>query len=65
MTRFNNIVIHEDSKTVEIGAGLTDAYTYFVPKGLNVVGRRQNGICGAGLTLGGGECHFPFWFMRT
>ena len=42
MTRFRDIVIHEDSMTVEIGAGLTwtDIYEYLVPKGLNVVGGR-------------------------
>ncbi|KAH9972613.1 hypothetical protein BGW80DRAFT_1459703 [Lactifluus volemus] len=34
MVRFNNIIIHEDLKTVEIGAGLTwtDVYAYLVPK---------------------------------
>ncbi|KAI0274508.1 hypothetical protein BGY98DRAFT_1115669 [Russula aff. rugulosa BPL654] len=49
MTRFNEI-------TVEIGAGLTwtDVYTYLIPKGLNVIGGRLNGVGVAGLTLGGG-----------
>jgi FAD/FMN-containing dehydrogenase len=66
MTRFNDIVISEDSQTVEIGAGLTwtDVYAYLVPKGLNVVGSRLNGVGVAGLTLGGGECHFPFWAIH-
>jgi FAD/FMN-containing dehydrogenase len=61
MTRFNEIVIHKDNQTVEIGAGLTwtDVYTYLVPKGLNVVGGRLNGVGVAGLTLGGGEYYFP------
>jgi len=60
MTRFRDIVIHEDSMAVEIGAGLTwtDVYEYLVPKGLNVVGGRLNGVGVAGLTLGGGECLF-------
>ena len=59
MTRFNDIVIREVSQTVEVGAGLTwtDVYKYLVPKGLNVVGGRLNGVGVAGLTLGGGECH--------
>ena len=57
MTRFNEIVIREDNRTVEIGAGLTwtDVYTYLVPKGFNVVGGRLNGVGVAGLTLGGGK----------
>jgi hypothetical protein len=63
MTRFNHIVINKDSRTVEVGAGLTwtDVYAYLVPKGLNVVGGRINGVGIAGLTLGGGECHSRFW----
>jgi hypothetical protein len=61
MARFKQIVIREDSGTVEIGAGLTwtDVYDYLVPKGLNVVGGRLNGIGVAGLTLGGGKLTFP------
>lgn len=56
MTRFNEIVIRKDNQTVEIGAGLTwtDVYAYLVPKGVNVVGGRLNGVGVAGLTLGGG-----------
>ena len=56
MARFREIVIHEDSGTVDIGAGLTwtEVYEYLVPKGLNVVGGRLNGVGVAGLTLGGG-----------
>ncbi|KAF8463791.1 FAD-binding domain-containing protein [Russula ochroleuca] len=56
MTRLNHIVISKDSRTVEIGAGLTwaDVYAYLVPKGFNVVGGRMNGVGVAGLTLGGG-----------
>jgi len=59
MTRFNDIVIREDCRTVEVGAGLTwtDVYKYLVPKGLNVVGGRLNGVGVAGLTLGGGGCY--------
>ena len=57
MTRFNDITISEDSRTVEIGAGLTwtDVYAYLIPKGLSVAGGRINGVGAAGLTLGGGE----------
>ncbi|KAH9997045.1 FAD dependent oxidoreductase [Russula vinacea] len=56
MTRFNHIAISKDSRTVEIGAGLTwaDVHAYLVPKGLNVVGGRMDGVGVAGLTLGGG-----------
>ncbi|KAI0251535.1 FAD-binding domain-containing protein [Lactifluus subvellereus] len=56
LTRFNDIVIHEDSETVAIGAGLTwaDVYAYLVPKGINVVGGRLGGAGVAGYTLGGG-----------
>jgi FAD/FMN-containing dehydrogenase len=58
--RFTNIDIHEDLKTVQIGAGLTwtDVYDYLVPKGRNVVGGRLNGVGVAGLTLGGGKLLF-------
>ena len=61
MARFKQIAIHEDSGTVEIGAGLTwtDVYEYLVPKGLNVVGGRLNGIGVAGFTLGGGKLISP------
>ena len=65
MTRFNDIVICNHSQTVEIGAGLTwtDVYSYLVPKDLNVIGGRLNGVGVAGLTLGGGEWHTSFWFL--
>ena len=57
MTRFNDIAIRKDSRSVEIGAGLTwtDVYEYLVPKGLNVVGGRMNAVGVAGFALGGGE----------
>lgn len=57
MSRFDDIVIHEDSETVEIGAGLTwtDVYAYLIPRGINVVGSRLNGVGVAGYTLGGGK----------
>jgi hypothetical protein len=53
----DSIVIHEGSKTVEIGAGLTwtDVYAYLVPKGINVVGARLGAVGVAGFTLGGGD----------
>ncbi|KAI9438134.1 FAD-binding domain-containing protein [Lactarius indigo] len=56
LTRFNDIVINEDSETVVIGAGLTwtDVYVSLIPKGINVVGGRLNGVGVSGLTLGGG-----------
>jgi FAD/FMN-containing dehydrogenase len=57
MSRFKDIVIHEDSETVEIGAGLawSEVYEYLIPKGINVVGGRIEGVGVAGLTLGGGK----------
>ncbi|KAH9963685.1 hypothetical protein BJV74DRAFT_880011 [Russula compacta] len=48
MARFNDIVVDEQSGTVDIGAGLT--WT----DNLGVVGGRLNGVGVAGLTLGGG-----------
>ncbi|KAI9451168.1 FAD dependent oxidoreductase [Lactarius psammicola] len=56
LARFNDIVIHEDSETVEIGAGLTwlDVYSYLVPKGINVVGGRLGPVGVSGFILGGG-----------
>ncbi|KAI9438126.1 FAD-binding domain-containing protein [Lactarius indigo] len=56
LTRFKDIFINKDSETVEIGAGLTwtDVYASIVPKGINVVGGRINGVGVSGLTLGGG-----------
>ena len=56
MARFREIAIHEDSGTVDIGAGLTwtDVYEYLTPRHLNVAGGRLNGVGVAGLTLGGG-----------
>ena len=57
MTNFRDIVINEEEGTVEVGAGLiwTDVYSYLVPKGLNVVGGRIDGVGVAGFTLGGGR----------
>ncbi|KAI9439635.1 FAD dependent oxidoreductase [Lactarius indigo] len=56
MARFRDIVLNEEEGTVEIGAGLTwtDVYSYLVPKGLNVVGGRIDGVGVSGFTLGGG-----------
>ncbi len=57
MARFRDIVLNEEEETVEFGAGLTwtDVYSYLVPKGLNVVGGRMDGIGVGGFTLGGGR----------
>lgn len=56
MTRFRNIVLNEEEGTVEIGAGLTwtDVYSHLIPKGLNVVGGRIDGVGVGGFILGGG-----------
>jgi FAD/FMN-containing dehydrogenase len=56
MTRFRDIVLNEEEETVEIGAGLTwtEVFSYLVPKGLNVVGGRIDGVGVAGFILGGG-----------
>jgi FAD/FMN-containing dehydrogenase len=53
----NEIVVHEDSKAVEIGAGLiySDVYSFLVPKGIGVVGSRLGDVGVAGFTLGGGD----------
>jgi FAD/FMN-containing dehydrogenase len=57
MARFRDIVLNEEEGTVEIGAGLTwtEVYSYLVPKGLNVVGGRVDGVGVGGFTLGGGR----------
>ena len=57
MTRFKDIVIHQDAGTVEIGAGLTwiEVYTYLVPRGVNVVGGRSSSVGPSGYMLGGGN----------
>jgi hypothetical protein len=67
MTRFNKISINEKEGTVDFGAGLTwtSVYSYLVPKGLNVVGGRLNGVGVAGFTLGGGQCYSAFRVHRT
>jgi FAD/FMN-containing dehydrogenase len=67
MTRFNEIVINEKEGTVEFGTGLTwtDVYSYLVPRGLNVVGGRLNGVGVGGFTLGGGRCYSAFRARRT
>jgi len=65
MIRFNEIVLSKGEKTVEVGAGLTwtSVYQYLVPKGLNVVGGRINGVGLAGFTLGGGQRYSAFAFI--
>jgi FAD binding domain len=57
LRRMDDIIVYEDSKTVEIGAGLTwiDVYAYLVPKGINVVGARLGTVGVGGYTLGGGD----------
>jgi len=56
MTRFKDIVIHQDAGTVEIGAGLTwiEVYASLVPRGVNVVGGRSSTVGLSGYMLGGG-----------
>ncbi|KAI0251531.1 FAD dependent oxidoreductase [Lactifluus subvellereus] len=56
LRRMDDIVVHEDSKTVEVGVGLTwiDVYAYLVPKGINVVGGRSGKVGVSGYMLGGG-----------
>jgi FAD/FMN-containing dehydrogenase len=56
----NELVIHEDSNTVEVGAGLTwiEVYAALVPKGINVVGGRLPDIGVGGYMLGGGDSLF-------
>ena len=63
MIRFNDIAVHEKEGTVEIGAGLTwtRVYSYLVPKGLNVVGGRLDGVGVGGFTLGGGQRYSAFF----
>ena len=57
LAKFKDIVIHKNSGTVEIGAGLTwaEVYEYSVPKGINVVGGRCGTVGLSSLTLGGGD----------
>lgn len=56
MTRFNQVVVHKDTRLVEVGAGLLwdDVYQKLDGTGLNVVGGRVSGVGVAGFTLGGG-----------
>ena len=67
MISFNDIVINEEEETVEIGAGLTwtEVYSHLIPKGINVVGGRINGVGVAGLTLGGGSCSSSLSHMHS
>jgi FAD/FMN-containing dehydrogenase len=67
MIHFNEIIIHEKEGTVEIGAGLTwtSVFSYLVPRGLNVVGGRLNGVGVGGFTLGGGQRYSAFCAHRT
>ena len=57
MIRFNDIKVNNNSRTVELGAGLTwgQVYAALEPTGVNVVGGRIPEVGVAGLTLGGGE----------
>lgn len=57
MTRFKEIVVHQDAGTVEIGAGLTwmEVYAYLVSRGINVVGGRTSTVGVSGYLLGGGN----------
>ena len=66
MTQFRDIVLDEEEGTVEIGAGLTwtEVYAYLVPRGLNVVGGRIDGVGVGGFTLGGGTHSIHSWFAQ-
>ena len=57
MTRFNDTKVDYESRTVELGAGLTwrQVYAALEPTGVNVVGARIPDVGVAGPILGGGE----------
>ncbi|KAJ7155533.1 FAD dependent oxidoreductase [Mycena crocata] len=56
MTRFDDIVFHADSETVDVGSGLVwdQVYAALEPYNVSVVGGRATGVGVAGLLLGGG-----------
>jgi FAD/FMN-containing dehydrogenase len=57
MARFNEIVFHANSQTVDIGSGLIwdDVYAALEQYNVSVVGGRATGVGVAGLLLGGGR----------
>ncbi|KAI0340262.1 FAD-binding domain-containing protein [Trametopsis cervina] len=56
MSRFNQVVYHASTSSVDVGAGLIwdDVYAALEQYGVNVVGGRASGIGVAGFSLGGG-----------
>ena len=57
MTRFSNVTLSDDTKTVDVGAGVVwdDVYDALDGTGVNVVGGRVSGVGAAGFLLGGGK----------
>ena len=57
MSRFKNITLSDDKKTVEVGAGNVwdDVYLTLNGTGVNAPGGRVPGVGVAGFTLGGGK----------
>ena len=57
MTRFNNVLYHPETHTVDVPAGVIwdEVYAALDPYNVNVVGGRVPGIGAAGLTFGGGK----------
>ncbi|KAJ7621508.1 FAD-binding domain-containing protein [Mycena polygramma] len=56
MARFNQVIFHAESQTVDIGSGLVwdQVYADLEPYNVSVVGGRATGVGVAGLLLGGG-----------
>ncbi len=56
MARFNQVVYHPETNTVDIPTGITwdDVYEALDPYNVNVVGGRVSGIGATGFMLGGG-----------
>jgi FAD/FMN-containing dehydrogenase len=57
MTRFNEVIYHSSTETVEVGSGLVfdDVYKALAPYNRSVTGGRVVGIGVGGFLLGGGE----------
>ena len=57
MSKFKQVVYHQNTSTVDIGSGLTwdEVYAQLEPYNVTVVGARATGVGVAGLLLGGGK----------